>query len=119
MYSYASLPPHEQQQHQQQHQQHQQQQQQHQQQGLHPMSRPSPPQPTWAVPQTQQYYATPRGPAIGSREDQRQFMGRADMMTSQPTSTSGVVYSTTMTAPQSLATTDYFPGVIDTSKLLQ
>ncbi|KAI4911173.1 hypothetical protein J4E85_011311 [Alternaria conjuncta] len=117
MYSYASLPPHEQQQHQHQHQQHQQQQQQaqHQQQGLHPMSRPSPPQPTWAVPQTQQYYATPRGPAVGSREDQRQFMGRPDMMTSQPTVTSGVGYSTTMTAPQSLATTDYFPGVIDTS----
>jgi hypothetical protein len=41
------------------------------------------------------------------------------MMTSQPTVTSGVVYSTTMTAPQSLATTDYFPGVIDTSKRLQ
>jgi hypothetical protein len=43
-------------------------------------------------------------------------MGRSDVMTSQPTVTSGVVYSNSMTAPQSLATTNYFPGVIDTSK---
>ena len=108
MYSYGDLPPHGQQHHQQQQQQ---------QQGMQPMSRPSPPQPTWAVPQTHpSYYAAPQGPTAGSRENQQQFMGRSDVMTSQPTVTSGVVYSNSMTAPQSLATTNYFPGVIDTSK---
>jgi hypothetical protein len=104
MYPYGDLP-----QHGQQH---------HQQQGMQPMSRPSPPQSTWAVPQTHpSYYAAPQGPNVGSREDQRQLMGRQDVMTSQPTVTSSVVYSNSMTAPHSLATTNYFPGVIDTSKL--
>ncbi|CAN9247584.1 unnamed protein product [Alternaria alternata] len=108
MYAYGDL------QHSQQHHQHQQQQ------GMQPMSRPSPPQPTWAVPQTHSsYYAAPRGPTVGGREDQQQFMGRPDMMTSQPTATTGGIYSSSMNAPQSLATTNYFPNVIDTSKRLQ
>ncbi|KAL1797210.1 hypothetical protein ACET3X_003816 [Alternaria dauci] len=95
--------------------QHRQQQHQHQQ-GVQPMSRPSPPQPTWALPQSHpSYYATPRGPTVGAREDQQQFMGRPDMMTSQPTVTTGVIYSSSTTAPQALATTNYFPNVIDTS----
>lgn len=108
MYAYGDL------QHNQQHHQHQQQQ------GMQPMSRPSPPQPTWAVPHTHSsYYAAPRGPTVGGREDQQQFMGRPDTMTSQPTATTGGIYSSSMNAPQSLATTNYFPNVIDTSKRLQ
>lgn len=119
VYSYGSL-PHEQHQHQHHQQHHHHHQQNQHQQGLQPTSRPSSSQHTWAVPHAHpMYYATPQGAALGNGENQRQFIGRPEIITSQPTSTSSVVYSNATTAPQSLATTDYFPGVIDTSKRLE
>ncbi|KAI8936674.1 hypothetical protein NX059_007069 [Plenodomus lindquistii] len=83
-------------------------------QGL-PMSRPSPPQPTWAVPQTHnQYYAMPRGPPMRVREEM-EHMARSNVSTAQSPAQSTSTYSSGMNGAGSLATTDYFPGVIDTS----
>ncbi|EFQ90907.1 hypothetical protein PTT_12434 [Pyrenophora teres f. teres 0-1] len=97
MYSYGNLP----------------QQQQQQQQNLQHMSSQSPPQPTWAVPQTHApYYAQGAG---GNRENVGHLMARTDVNTSQPSVSSSVAYTNSMSTPQSLATTNYFPGVIDTS----
>jgi hypothetical protein len=81
------------------------------------MSRPSPPQPTWAVPQTHnQYYQMPRGQAMSNREDARHLVARTDIATSQSTPSSNTTFSNSMHSSGHLATTDYFPGVIDTSK---
>jgi hypothetical protein len=102
MYSYGNLPP--------QGQQHPQ--------SLQHMSRPSPPQPTWEVSQTHpSYYDMPRGSGVGGREDSGHLLARTDATTSQPLALSSAAYSNSMAATHSLATTDYFPGVIDTSKL--
>ncbi|KAL6158165.1 hypothetical protein ACJQWK_07924 [Exserohilum turcicum] len=77
-------------------------------QGLMQMSRPSPPHNTWAMPQAHApYYAAPR--------DNREGLAQAGLSTSQPSVTSSDMYSNSMAAPTSLATTDFFPGVIDTS----
>jgi hypothetical protein len=82
------------------------------------MSRPSPPQPTWAVPQTHNsYYQMPRGQIMNSREDSRHSLARPDATSGQSPALSSVTYSSAMHGPGTLATTDYFPGVIDTSKL--
>ncbi|KAF2824658.1 hypothetical protein CC86DRAFT_296021 [Ophiobolus disseminans] len=76
------------------------------------MSRPSPPQPTWAVPQTHNpYYQMSRGPAMGSREESGYQLARTDVATSQSPAMSSTSYGNITP----LATTDYFPGVIDTS----
>jgi hypothetical protein len=102
MYSYGNLPP--------QGQQHPQ--------SLQHMSRPSPPQPTWEVPQTHtSYYDMPQGSGAGGREDSGHLLARTDATTSQPPALSSAAYSNSMATTHSLATTDYFPGVIDTSKL--
>jgi hypothetical protein len=103
MYSYGSLPPHGQQQPQ----------------NLQQMSRPSPPQPTWEVPQTHtSYYALPRGSGAVGREESVHVLARTEATTSQPPAMSSAGYSNSMATTHSLATTDYFPGVIDTSKLI-
>ncbi|KAF2845884.1 hypothetical protein T440DRAFT_493128 [Plenodomus tracheiphilus IPT5] len=84
-------------------------------QGLQQVSRPSPPQPTWAVPQTHnQYYVMPRGPPVRNREDMGQ-MARSNVHAAQSPAMSNAAYSNSMPDAGSLATTDYFPGVIDTS----
>ena len=102
MYPYGSLP----------------QQGQHQAQPMPQMSRPSPPQPTWEVPQTHTlYYDVPQGPGVYGRGDSGHLLARPDATTSQPSAMSSAAYSNTMATTHSLATTDYFPGVIDTSKL--
>ncbi|KAH7392143.1 hypothetical protein DE146DRAFT_766270 [Phaeosphaeria sp. MPI-PUGE-AT-0046c] len=84
-----------------------------------PMSqrpKPSPPQPTWAVPQTHNpYYQMPRGQTMNSREDNRHMLARPDVNTTQSPVHSHNTYSNSMQNPGHLATTDYFPGVIDTS----
>jgi hypothetical protein len=68
MYSYGNLPPRGQQQPQ----------------TLQQMPRPSPPQPTWEVPQTHNsYYAMPRGSGVGGREGSGQLLSRTDVPTSQ------------------------------------
>jgi hypothetical protein len=101
MYSYRALP----------------QQGQHQAQPMQHMSRPSPPQPTWAVPQTHNpYYQMPRGQDIRSREDNRHVLARPDVATSQSPTPNNITYSNSMHGPGTLSTTDYFPGVIDTSE---
>ncbi|KAF1834738.1 hypothetical protein BDW02DRAFT_320953 [Decorospora gaudefroyi] len=100
MYSYGALP----------------QQGQRQPQALQQISRPSPPQSTWVVPQTHTpYYAMPRGPGVRNMEDSGHVLARADVSTTQSPAQSCAAYSNSMSASQSLATTDYFPGVIDTS----
>jgi hypothetical protein len=83
------------------------------------LSGPSPPQSTWAVPQTHaQYYQMPRGHAMGSREESGHLVARSDVATSQSPAISTTSYSNSNSIHGSgtMATTDYFPGVIDTSK---
>ncbi|KAF2680265.1 hypothetical protein K458DRAFT_445246 [Lentithecium fluviatile CBS 122367] len=113
MYPYGISPP--------QHQQHQQpqqhqQRQQHQAHPMHQVSRPSPPQPTWAVPQTHNpYYHMQKGPMAASRDDPQQLIARSDVTTSHSPAMSTATFRQDMGGPQTLGTTDYFPGVIDTS----
>ncbi|XP_014553814.1 hypothetical protein COCVIDRAFT_106733 [Bipolaris victoriae FI3] len=101
MYPYGGLAP-------------QGQQQQHPQ-NLLQMSRPSPPQSSWAIPQPHpSYYGAPRGPVVG-RQDSGHSLARTDVNVTQPAATSSDFYSNSMAPPTSLAPTDFFPGVIDTS----
>jgi hypothetical protein len=101
MYSYGTLP----------------QQGQHQPQPMQQMTRPSPPQPTWAVPQTHNpYYQMPRSQVMSSREDNRHTLARTDVASSQSPTPNNIAYSNSMHGKGTLSTTDYFPGVIDTSK---
>ncbi|KAH8708546.1 hypothetical protein GQ44DRAFT_459914 [Phaeosphaeriaceae sp. PMI808] len=80
------------------------------------ISRPSPPQPTWAVPPTHQpYYQIPSGQPMGNREDPRHLSARPDATASQSPAMSSATFSNSIHGPGTLATTDYFPGVIDTS----
>ncbi|KAH9861284.1 hypothetical protein IAQ61_011021 [Plenodomus lingam] len=84
-------------------------------QGLQQISRPSPPQATWAVPQTHNhYYAMPRGPHMRNR-DETDHIARSNINTSQSPAISTSAYSNSMRGTELPATTDYFPGVIDTS----
>ncbi|OAL43529.1 hypothetical protein IQ07DRAFT_296659 [Pyrenochaeta sp. DS3sAY3a] len=85
-------------------------------QNVQQMSRPSPPQPTWAVPQSHNpYYSVPRGPIMGSREESGHLLARSGIATSQSPALSNATYSNSMAGAPTLPTTDYFPGVIDTS----
>lgn len=84
-------------------------------QGLQQMSRPSPPQPTWAVPQTHNhYYAMPRGPPVRNRDEAEQTE-RSNTNTTQSPTMSNPGFTNSMHGAGLLTTTDYFPGVIDTS----
>ena len=70
------------------------------------ISRSSPPQSTWAVPQPHNtYYAGPRGPMMAVRDERAQFLPRSDINSSGTTA-----YSNGMAT-----SADYFPNVIDTS----
>jgi hypothetical protein len=70
------------------------------------ISRSSPPQATWAVPQPHNtYYAGPRGPMMAARDERAQFLPRSDINSSGTTA-----YSSGMAT-----SADYFPNVIDTS----
>lgn len=105
--TYGGLPlqHHQQSQHQQQHQP--------QAHAMQQVSRPSPPQPTWAVPQTQHpYYQMQKPPMTATRDDSQQLMARPD--THSP-AMSTATFRHELGAPQTLGPTDYFPGVIDTS----
>jgi hypothetical protein len=59
----------------------------------------------------------PRGQTMNIREDSRHSLARPDATSGQSPALSSVTYSSAMHGPGTLATTDYFPGVIDTSKL--
>jgi hypothetical protein len=125
MYPYGGVAiqhPHHPQHHQQQHHQHQQQHQQHQQpHQMQHISRPSPPHPTWAIPQSHshsQYYPMPpKAPVSTTREEQQQqqqrYVSRTDVTAAHSPALSTATYR-----PDNLGTTDYFPGVIDTSRFL-
>jgi len=77
------------------------------------MSRPSPPQSTWAVPQVHHpYYQMPRGPPMGNRDENGHLLPRLETTSSQ----SPAQYSNAMNSSTPLTSTDYFPGVIDTSR---
>lgn len=111
MYPYGNVPMQPQQQAQQQALQQHQQHQQH-----HPHSRPSPPYPTWAVPQTHNPYAhLQKGSVEGTREDYQPMAARTDAATSQSPALSNAHFRNTMAGQETLGT-DYFPGVIDTSR---
>ena len=70
------------------------------------ISRSSPPQTTWAVPQPHNtYYAGPRGPMMAARDERAQFLPRSDINTSGTSA-----YSSGMAT-----SAGYFPNVIDTS----
>ena len=51
----------------------------------------------------------------GRNEPEHQ-MSRSDVATSHSPAISGVAYTSSMSGPGALAQTDYFPGIIDTSK---
>lgn len=78
---------------------------------LQHMSRSSPPQPTWAVPQSHNsYYAGTRGSIIPSRNEHAQSLQRPDI------NTTGAPGFDNVTLSNSMATSaQYFPNVIDTS----
>lgn len=52
---------------------------------------------------------------MGGRQDSGHSLARTDVNVTQPAVTSSDFYSNSMAPPTSLAPTDFFPGVIDTS----
>ncbi|KAH6633479.1 hypothetical protein C7974DRAFT_357865 [Boeremia exigua] len=78
---------------------------------LQHMSRSSPPQSTWAVPQSHNsYYAGPRGPMAPSRDEHAPFFQRPHI------NTTGAPTFNNVTLSNGMATSaEYFPNVIDTS----
>ncbi|KAF1925493.1 uncharacterized protein M421DRAFT_94592 [Didymella exigua CBS 183.55] len=85
--------------------------------GFQQMTRPSPPQPTWAVPQTHNsYYAGPRGPMLSTRDEHAHFLSRSDINTSEAPAFSTAALNNGMTSnPTTTTSGEYFPNVIDTS----
>ena len=84
--------------------------------GTQNMSRPSPPQPTWNVPHSHAtYYSMQKPPSAVSREESQRMLARSDITNSHSPALSNATYRPTISAPEGLGTTDYFPGVIDTS----
>lgn len=78
---------------------------------LQHMSRSSPPQSTWAVPQSHNsYYAGPRGPMAPSRDEHASFFPRSDTNTTAAPPFNNVALSNGTTT-----SAEYFPNVIDTS----
>jgi hypothetical protein len=96
----------------------QQQQSQPQQQPAQPLtqhSRPSPPYSSWAVPQPHNPYAhMQKPPAVGSREEYEHLGSRSDVTVSNSPALSTATFRNGMGGAETLTTTDYFPGVIDT-----
>ncbi|PSN68257.1 hypothetical protein BS50DRAFT_665876 [Corynespora cassiicola Philippines] len=110
MYPYGGIPLHQQQQHPH---PHQQQQQTH---AVQQASRPSPPQSTWAVPQTHYpNYQMQRPPIPGSREESEQMMAKTDVTASHSPAMHATTFRNSMNGHDGLGNTDYFQGVIDTS----
>ncbi|ORY06148.1 hypothetical protein BCR34DRAFT_490392 [Clohesyomyces aquaticus] len=120
MYPYGNVQLQQQQQqhHQalQQHHQQQQQQHQHQQQPQQQHSRPSPPYPTWALPQINHPYQQMKGPVSTSSHESEHILAKNDIPTSQSPSMNATDYRNTINGQNSLGPPDYFQGtVIDTS----
>lgn len=80
---------------------------------LHQVSRPSPPNSTWAVPPMHNtYYQVQRGAVATSREESERLAAKSDVSASNSPALSTATFRN---AHDGLGTTDYFPGVIDTS----
>jgi hypothetical protein len=95
------------------------QQRQQQQQPLHDMSRPSPPQSTWVVPQTHNgYYAMSNASVAGSREESVHLMASSNAATPRLPTFSSAAYSSDMNGTAPATSHEYFPSVIDTSMSL-
>jgi len=84
--------------------------------GLPQMSRPSPPQSTWAVPQTHSsYYAGPQRPMLPNRDGHAQLLSKSDINTSGAPAFSSAVLNNAVSSSMISTSAEYFPGVIDTS----
>ncbi|KAF2865273.1 hypothetical protein BDV95DRAFT_632459 [Massariosphaeria phaeospora] len=84
-------------------------------QALQHVSQPSPPQPTWAVPQPHYHYQNmQRGPMPGGRDESEHIMPKTDVTASHSPALSNGPFRS-MNPPDGLGHTDFFPGVIDTS----
>jgi hypothetical protein len=91
-------------------------QQQQQAQSMQHVSRPSPSQSTWAVPQPHNpYYQMQRGPMV-SRDDVQQLVAKTDVTRSHSPTMSTRNFRDDVNGHEGLSTPNYFPGVIDTSK---
>jgi hypothetical protein len=53
---------------------------------------------------------------MSNREDTRHLVARTDIATSQSKAPGNTAFSNSIHSSDHLATTDYFPGVIDTSR---
>ncbi|KAF2477024.1 uncharacterized protein BDR25DRAFT_208361 [Lindgomyces ingoldianus] len=85
-------------------------------QALQQQSRPSPPYPTWAVPQTHNPYSQMKGPVTSSSHESEQVVAKTDITTSQSPAMNAAHFRHNMGGHESLGTPDYFQGtVIDTS----
>ncbi|KAF9690884.1 hypothetical protein EKO04_010935 [Ascochyta lentis] len=78
------------------------------------MSRSSPSQPTWGVPQNM-YYPEHGAHMAPNREEYVQFLPRSDINTSSASSFNHATYSNSMNVGGMSTSAEYFPNVIDTS----
>ncbi|KAF2009245.1 hypothetical protein BU24DRAFT_468223 [Aaosphaeria arxii CBS 175.79] len=98
------------------HLQRQSQQQQQQQHAPQQQSKPSPPYPTWAVPQTHSPYNQMQRSAMpASRDDHEQRQPKINVTSSHSPAMSNATFRNAISGPETLQAPDYFPGVIDTS----
>lgn len=82
---------------------------------LQHMSRSSPPQSTWAVPQTHNsYYAGSRESMVPTRDEHAQFLPRSDINT-----TGAPAFNSTVLSNGMATSAEYFSNVIDTSTFAQ
>ena len=84
--------------------------------GMPQMSRPSPPQSTWTVPQTHNsYYAGPQRPMLPTRDGHAQFLPKSDINTSGAPAFSSAALNNGVSSSMMSTSAEYFPNVIDTS----
>ena len=84
--------------------------------GLQQMSRSSPPQSTWTVPQTHNsYYAEPQRPMLPTRDGHAQFLLKSDINASGPPAFSNAAMNSVVSSSMMTTSAEYFPNVIDTS----
>ncbi|KAF2738784.1 hypothetical protein EJ04DRAFT_26442 [Polyplosphaeria fusca] len=87
------------------------------QQQMQQVSRPSPPYPAWAVPQTHNpYHQMHKVPIPSTAEPSEHMIAKTDVTASQSPSINSTSFRNSMAPPDALNSTDFFPGtVIDTS----
>ncbi|KAF2114539.1 hypothetical protein BDV96DRAFT_100698 [Lophiotrema nucula] len=93
---------------------------QQQQQQMQPVSRPSPPYPTWAVPQAHHpYHQMQKGPTASTGDEHGHLLARSEVTTSQSPAMNTTAFRNSMGGSETLGGPDYFQGtVIDTSRSL-